>query len=56
MQINPGYDGTSSVPVLKQTEVFVPAGLLKISAADAVDALAAVMIDVVGIVRCKDMA
>eukprot|EP01050_Picozoa_sp_SAG11_P020601 SAG11_NODE_3501_length_2407_cov_1065.027730_3_plen_314_part_00 len=56
MQINPGYDGTSSVPVLKQTQVFVPAGLLKISAADAVDALAAVMIDVVGIVRCKDMA
>jgi hypothetical protein len=56
MQINPGYDGTSSVPVLRQTTVFVPAGLLRIGAADADDATAAVMIEVLDIVRCKDMA
>jgi hypothetical protein len=56
MQINPGYDGTSSVPVLKQTTVFVPAGLLRIAATDNDDANAAVMIEVMGIVRCKDMA
>jgi len=55
MQINPGYDGTSSVPVLKQTQVFVPAGLLLISS-DVAQANASLLIDVVGIVRCKDMA
>jgi hypothetical protein len=56
MQINPGYDGSQSVPVLRQTTVFVPAGLLKIAAADATDGNAAVMIEVLDIVRCKDMA
>ena len=56
MQMNPGYDGTSSVPVLRQTQVFVPAGLLTIGAADNDDATAAIMIEVLGIVRCKDMA
>jgi hypothetical protein len=56
MQISPGYDGTSSVPVLKQSQVFVPAGLLRIGAADNSDDNAAVMIEVLGIVRCKDMA
>lgn len=55
MQISPGYDGTSSVPVLKQSQVFVPAGLLRIGAADNSDSTAAVMIEVLGIVRCKDM-
>jgi hypothetical protein len=55
MQINPGYDGTGSVPVLKQTTVFVPAGLLLISS-DVAQASASLLIDVVGIVRCKDMA
>jgi len=56
MQISPGFDGTSSVPALRQTQVFVPAGLLKISAADNTDSSAAVLIEVLGIVRCKDMA
>jgi len=56
MQINPGYDGTSSVPVLRQTQVFVPAGLLMITAADNEDTGALVAIDVLDIVRCKDMA
>jgi hypothetical protein len=56
MQINPGYDGTTSVPVLRQTTVFVPAGLLRIGAADNTDTTAAVMIEVVDVVRCKDMA
>jgi hypothetical protein len=56
MQMNPGYDGQGSVPVLRQTQVFVPAGLLTIGAADNDDATAAIMIEVVGIVRCKDLA
>jgi hypothetical protein len=63
MQINPGNGGQNAdgtpkarIPVLKQTQVFVPAGLLRIAAADSDDSLAAIMIDVVGIVRCKDMA
>jgi len=55
MQINPGWDGTSSVPVQKSTQVFVPAGLLSLSTTSADDD-AGVLIDVVGIVRCKDMA
>ena len=54
MQINPGYDGTNSVPVLRQTTVFVPAGLLNISSSVAMSS-AALLIDVVGIVLCKDM-
>ena len=55
MQINPGYDGTSSVPVLKSTQIFVPAGLLLVTTGgDIEDAL--MLIDVVGVVRCKDMA
>ena len=49
MQINPGFDGTNLVPVLKTAQVFVPAGLLKINA-DTADADAVVMIDVVGTV------
>ena len=56
MQINPGFDGTNSVPVMRQTTMFVPAGLLKIAAADDTDANAAILIEVVDIVRCKDMA
>ena len=55
MQINPGWNGDSSVPVLKQTTVFVPAGLLLISS-DVAQSEASLLIDVVGIVRCKDMA
>ena len=55
MQINPGYDGTSSVPVLRSTQVFVPAGLLLITADDD-QANALLHIDVVGMVLCKDMA
>jgi hypothetical protein len=55
MQINPGYDGTSSVPVAKTVQMFVPAGLLKINAT-ATDSSAVLLIDVVGTVLCKDMA
>jgi hypothetical protein len=55
MQINPGYDGTGSVPVQKSTQIFVPAGLLYLSTTAAASN-AALLIDVVGIVRCKDMA
>jgi hypothetical protein len=54
-QLNPGYDGTNSVPVVKTMQCFVPAGLLAISAS-ASDAAAGILIDVLGIVRCKDMA
>jgi hypothetical protein len=55
MQINPGYDGTNSIPVLRTAQVFVPAGLLKINCG-AADSGASVLIDVVGMVLCKDMA
>jgi len=54
MQINPGYDGTSSVPVLRTSTVFVPAGILKLNA-QASDTAASVLIEVVGTVLCKDM-
>jgi len=54
MQINPGYDGTNLVPVMKTTQIFVPAGLLAINA--KADESAVVLIDVVGTVLCKDMA
>jgi hypothetical protein len=55
MQINPGYDGTNSVPVQKSTQIFVPAGLLYISTTAAA-ANAVMMIEVVGTVLCKDLA
>jgi len=55
MQINPGYDGTSSVPVIRQTTMFVPAGLLRMFTFTE-DPTASVLIDVLDIVRCKDMA
>ena len=55
MQINPGYDGSNLVPVLKTVQMFVPAGLLKINAG-AADSSAVLIIDVVGKVLCKDMA
>lgn len=55
MQINPGYDGTSSVPVLKSTQLFVPAGLLLITS-DAAQPNALLHIEVVGTVLCKDLA
>jgi len=55
MVINPGYDGTSSVPVQRSTTVFVPAGLLQVNLAFA-DADSAMLVDVIDIVRCKDMA
>jgi hypothetical protein len=55
MQINPGYDGSGSVPVLRTAQVFVPAGILKLNTT-AADSGASVLIDVVGMVLCKDMA
>jgi hypothetical protein len=55
MQINPGYDGSASVPVLRTAQVFVPAGLLKMNCT-ASDTGASILIDVVGMVLCKDLA
>ena len=55
IQINPGYDGTSSVPVLRQTSLFVPAGILKMNCS-ARDDGASVLIEVLDTVLCKDMA
>jgi hypothetical protein len=55
MQINPGYDGTSSIPVLKSVQVFVPAGILAVTTT-AADSSAAMLVDVIGTVLCKDMA
>ncbi len=55
MQINPGYDGSGSVPVLRTTSLFVPAGLLKLYTT-AADSSANILVDVVGTVLCKDMA
>ena len=55
MQINPGYDGNGSVPVLRSTTLFVPAGILKI-VTTAADASAGIVIDVLDKVLCKDMA
>jgi len=53
MQLNPGYDGTSSVPVLRKLQMFIPAGLLLVSTqAD----LSTVFIEVLDEVLCKDMA
>jgi len=56
MQVNPGYDGTSSVPVLRQTNVFVPAGLLYLTASSDISDDSILLIDVVDVVLCKDMA
>jgi hypothetical protein len=55
MQINPGYDGSGSVPVLRTTSLFVPAGILKLYTT-AADSSANILVDVVGTVLCKDMA
>ena len=55
MQVNPGWNGSASVPVLKTAQVFVPAGILKLNAS-ATDSGASILIDVVGMVLCKDMA
>jgi hypothetical protein len=54
MQVNPGYDGVGPVPVLRSTQVFVPAGILKINASQA-DGTAGILVEVVGQVLCKDM-
>lgn len=55
IQINPGWDGTASVPVLRSTTLFVPAGLMKLNAT-AADSGASILLEVVGTVLCKDMA
>jgi hypothetical protein len=55
MQINPGYDGTSSVPVLRQSTLFLPAGILKINSSASDDG-ASLLIEVLDTVLCKDMA
>jgi len=55
MQINPGYDGTSSVPVLRTGSLFVPAGLMTMYTTTA-DEDGSVLIEVVAKVLCKDMA
>ncbi len=55
IQMTPGWDGAASVASQKSTQLFVPAGLLYIASTVA-QADAILMIDVVGIVRCKDLA
>jgi hypothetical protein len=55
MQINPGYDGTNSIPVLKQSTLFVPAGILLMNCT-AADSDASILIEVLGTVLCKDMS
>jgi len=55
IQLNPGYDGTSSVPVSRSVRVFVPAGLLAVTTT-AADTSASMLVNVVGTVLCKDMA
>jgi hypothetical protein len=62
MQINPGFGGSETdgtlkplIPTQKSTQIFVPAGLLYLSTTAAASN-AALLIDVIGIVRCKDMA
>ena len=54
MQINPGWDGSDSIPVLRSTQLFVPAGILLMNAS-AEDRNASILIEVVGQVLCKDM-
>lgn len=55
MQINPGYDGTNSVPVLKSSRVMVHGGILKLNCG-ATDNDATILIEVVGRVLSKDLA
>ena len=55
MQINPGYDGTNSIPVLRSATCFVPAGILKMNCT-AADSGASILIEVIDTVLCKDMA
>jgi len=55
IQINPGYDGTNSVPVIRAASFFVPAGLMSMYTTTA-DEDASVLIEVVAKVLCKDMA
>ena len=62
MQINPGNGGQNAdgspkplIPVLRQTTMFVPAGLLYLSATEA-DSDAILLVEVIGEVLCKDMA
>ena len=55
IQINPGWNGTSAVPVLRSTTLFVPAGILAINAT-VTDNDATVLIEVLDTILCKDMA
>ena len=54
-QINPGYDGSSSIPVLRTMTCFVPAGIIALTAS-AADTQASLFIEVIDTVLCKDMA
>ena len=53
-QVNPGYDGTSSIPVLRTMTCFVPAGLIALTAS-ATDTGASLFIEVLDTILCKDM-
>jgi hypothetical protein len=55
MQINPGWDGSNSVAVLRSGSMFVPAGLMTMFT-DSADTDASILIEVVAKVLCKDMA
>ena len=53
-QVNPGYDGNNSIPVLRTMTCFVPAGLIALTASAADSG--ALLIEVIDTVLCKDMA
>jgi hypothetical protein len=62
IQINPGNGGQNAdgspkplIPTLKSTQLFVPAGLIRLTCTED-DTSALLLLDVVGTVLCKDLA
>lgn len=55
IQINPGYDGSNSIPVLRTAQVMVHGGILKLNCG-VTDNDATILIEVVGRVLSKDLA
>ena len=54
MQINPGWNGSDSIPVVRTGQLFVPAGLFSLYTTSA-DNGGTILLEVVGKVLCKDM-
>jgi hypothetical protein len=55
MQINPGWDGQNSIPVIRTSRVMVHGGILKLYTT-AGDTDASILVEVVGRVLSKDLA